>query len=206
MDGRGQNLRVGPTIALVIVALFLVVSGTLAIRTFLFQPFQIPSGSMMPTLLAGDNFFVSKYAYGYTHYSLPFSPPVFSGRIFASEPQRGDVAIFRTPRNDSVDFVKRIVGLPGDRIQMINGVLQINGQPIKHERIEDFVGDDGVRVKRYRETLPNGVVYHARSHREWLLRQYTGLCGSARPLFLVGRQSRQFDRQPDAVADWLRAV
>jgi signal peptidase I len=159
MDGRGQNLRVGPTIALVIVALFLVVSGTLAIRTFLFQPFQIPSGSMMPTLLAGDNFFVSKYAYGYTHYSLPFSPPVFSGRIFASEPQRGDVAIFRTPRNDSVDFVKRIVGLPGDRIQMINGVLQINGQPIKHERIEDFVGDDGVRVKRYRETLPNGVVY-----------------------------------------------
>jgi signal peptidase I len=114
---------------------------------------------MMPTLLVGDDMFVSKYSYGYTRYSLPFSPPLFSGRVFASEPQRGDVVVFRLPKNDSVDFVKRIVGLPGDRIQMIKGVLQINEQPVKHERIDDFVGDDGVRVKSYRETLPNGVVY-----------------------------------------------
>jgi signal peptidase I len=88
-----------------------------------------------------------------------FTPTLFSGRVFASEPQRGDVVVFRVPKNDLVEYVKRIVGLPGDRVQMINGVLQINGQPVKHERIDDFVGDNGVRVKRYRETLPNGVVY-----------------------------------------------
>ncbi|HUD85780.1 MAG TPA: signal peptidase I [Xanthobacteraceae bacterium] len=131
----------------------------LAVRTFLFQPFNMPSGSMLPTLLVGDYFFVSKFSYGYTHYSLPLSPPLFSGRIFGSEPQRGDVVVFRLPKDDTIDYVKRIVGLPGDRIQMLNGVLQINGQAIKHERIDDFVGDDGTRVKRFRETLPNGVSY-----------------------------------------------
>jgi signal peptidase I len=132
------------------------------IRIFLFQPFNVPAASMMPTLLVGDYFFVSKYAYGYTHYSLPFSPRLFSGRLFASEPQRGDVVVFRLPKDDSVDYVKRIVGLPGDRIQMIDDVLQINGQPVKHERIDDFVTEDyGAvkRIKRYRETLPNGVSY-----------------------------------------------
>jgi signal peptidase I len=132
------------------------------IRIFLFQPFSIPSGAMIPTLLVGDYIFVSKYAYGYTHYSLPFSPRLFSGRLLASEPQRGDVVVFRLPKDDSVDYVKRIVGLPGDRIRMIDDVLQINGQPIKHERIDDFVAEeDGtvMRVRRYRETLPNGVSY-----------------------------------------------
>jgi signal peptidase I len=134
----------------------------LVIRTFLFQLFNMPSSSMTPTLLDGDYFFVSKYAYGYTHYSLPFSPRLFSGRLLASEPQRGDVVVFRLPKDDSLDYVKRIVGLPGDRIQMIGDVLQINGQPVKHERIDDFVTeDDGAakRIKRYRETLPNGVSY-----------------------------------------------
>src|ERR1700741_4520562 len=134
----------------------------LVIRTFLFQPFNIPSGSMIPTLLVGDYLFVSKYSYGYTHYSFPFSPPLFSGRIFGSGPQRGDVVVFRLPKDDSIDYIKRVVGLPGDRIQMKDGVLQINGQPIKHERIDDFVADeDGsvMHVKRYRETLPNGVSY-----------------------------------------------
>jgi signal peptidase I len=134
----------------------------LLIRAFLFQPFNMPSSSMTPTLIEGDYIFVSKYAYGYTHYSLPFSPRLFSGRLFASEPQRGDVVVFRLPKDDSIDYVKRIVGLPGDRIQMIDGVLQINGQPIKHERIDDFATEEngGVkRIKRYRETLPNGVSY-----------------------------------------------
>jgi signal peptidase I len=160
MDKREQNFGPGAIAGLIFVSIFvLLVLSALPIRTFFFQPFQMPSGSMMPTLLVGDYFFVSKSSYGYTHYSLPFSPSVFSGRVFAAEPQRGDVAVFRVPKDDSVDYVKRIVGLPGDRIQMINGVLQINGQPVKHERIDDFVGDDGARVKRYRETLPNGVVY-----------------------------------------------
>jgi signal peptidase I len=132
----------------------------LVIRTFLFQPFNIPSGSMKATLLVGDYLFVSKYSYGYSHYSLPFSPPLFSGRIWASPPQRGDVVVFRLPKDDSTDYIKRVIGLPGDRIQMIDGVLHINGQAVKRERIEDFVDhEEGTRVKRWRETLPNGVSY-----------------------------------------------
>jgi signal peptidase I len=160
MDKREQKLGPAAIVGIVFGSIFvLLVLAALPIRIFLFQPFNVPSGSMIPTLLVGDYFFVSKYSYGYTHYSLPFSPPLFSGRVFASEQQRGDAAVFRLPKDDLVDYTKRIVGLPGDRIQMINGVLQINGQPIKHERIDDFVGDDRVRVQRYRETLPNGVVY-----------------------------------------------
>jgi signal peptidase I len=135
----------------------------LVIRTFLFQPFNIPSGSMIPTLLIGDYLFVSKYSYGYSHYSLPFSPPIFSGRMFGSEPSRGDVVVFRLPKDDSVDYIKRVIGLPGDRIQMVGGVLHINGQPVKRERMSDYVTDeDGggpKRIKRWRETLPNGVSY-----------------------------------------------
>ena len=140
------------------------------IRTVLFQPFNIPSGSMKATLLIGDYLFVSKYSYGYSHYSLPFSPPIFSGRIFGSEPNRGDVLVFRLPKDDSTDYIKRVIGLPGDRIQMISGVLQINGEPVKRERIADFVGEDpcgsgtrsnAVRVKHWRETLPNGVAYES---------------------------------------------
>jgi signal peptidase I len=134
----------------------------LVIRTFLFQPFNIPSGSMIPTLLVGDYLFVSKYSYGYTHYSLPLSPPLFSGRVIGQPVGRGDVVVFRLPKDDSTDYIKRVVGLPGDRIQMIDGVLNINGDPVKRERIEDFVTDDdgaAQRVKRYRETLPNGVSY-----------------------------------------------
>jgi len=160
MDKRVQKFGKWLAIAGIVFGsiLGLLVLAALPIRIFLSQPFQMPSGSMMPTLLVGDYIFVSKYSYGYTRYSLPFSPPLFSGRVFASEPQRGDVVVFRVPKND-VDFTKRVVGLPGDRIQMINGVLQINGQSVKHERIGDFVGDDGVRVRSYRETLSNGVVY-----------------------------------------------
>src|ERR1700751_333818 len=107
----------------------------LVIRTFLFQPFNIPSGSMIPTLLFGDYLFVSKYSDGYTHYSLPFSPPLFSGRVFGSQPQRGDVVVFRPPKDDSVDYIKRVVGLPGDRIQVTHGVLNINGGAVKRERV-----------------------------------------------------------------------
>jgi signal peptidase I len=135
----------------------------LVIRTFLFQPFNIPSGSMKETLLVGDYLFVSKFSYGYSHYSLPFSPPLFSGRIWSGTPARGDVVVFRLPKDDSTDYIKRVIGLPGDRIQMIDGVLNINGTPVKRERIEDFIeteeGSRATRVKRWRETLPNGVSY-----------------------------------------------
>jgi signal peptidase I len=134
----------------------------LVIRTLLFQPFNIPSGSMKATLLIGDYLFVSKYSYGYSHYSLPLSPPLFSGRMFGSEPQRGDVVVFRLPREDSTDYIKRIIGLPGDRIRVKEGLLYINDQPVKRAAVQDFIDDESggqERVKRWRETLPNGVTY-----------------------------------------------
>jgi signal peptidase I len=135
----------------------------LAFRLFVFQPFNVPSVAMSPTLLDGDEFFVSKYAYGYSRYSLPISPS-FTGRIFAHEPRRGDVVVFRLPKNDSVDYVKRIVGLPGDRIQMKDGQLYINDAPVKRESLASFVGDDvcgttTVSIKRWRETLEDGTSY-----------------------------------------------
>ena len=149
----------GETVKIIIQALIL----ALVVRTFLFQPFNIPSGSMKDTLLVGDYIFVSKYAYGYSRYSLPFAPDLFSGRIFASKPERGDVAVFKLPRDPSVDYIKRVIGLPGDKIQMINGVLFINGTAVPKVRVDDFVTTDDTgqeeRVARYRETLPNGVSY-----------------------------------------------
>jgi signal peptidase I len=141
----------------------LLVSSPIFFRTFLFQPFSAPSHSMSPTLLVGDYFFVSKYAYGYSHFSLPFSPPLFSGRIFGSEPARGDAVVFRLPKDTSTDYIKRVVGLPGDRIQMKQGLLTINGTPVQRERLADFIGGDAcgsdpaAEVKHWRETLPNGV-------------------------------------------------
>ena len=132
----------------------------LVFRTLLFQPFNIPSGSMKATLLVGDYLFVSQYSYGYSHYSLPLSPPLFPGRIFGSEPKRGDVAVFRLPRDTSVDYIKRVIGLPGDHIQMIGGLLHINGVPVKRESIGDFFDDEsGHPIRRWGETLPNGVSY-----------------------------------------------
>jgi signal peptidase I len=158
-DRKRQESGVAETIRVVFHALII----ALVIRTFLFQPFNIPSGSMKATLLVGDYLFVSKYTYGYSHYSFPYSPPLFSGRILGAEPRRGDVVVFRLPKDDSTDYIKRVIGLPGDRIQMIEGVLNINGEPVKRERIDDFIEPEesgrAAHVKRWRETLPNGVSY-----------------------------------------------
>ncbi len=149
----------GETIRVVIHALIL----ALIVRTFLFQPFNIPSGSMMPTLLIGDYLFVSKYAYGYSRYSLPFGPDLFSGRIWASEPERGDVVVFKLPRDPSTDYIKRVIGLPGDEIQVKEGILYINSQAVPREKTDDYVSVDDrgreTRVDRYVEILPNGVSY-----------------------------------------------
>ena len=135
-----------------------------SIRTLLFQPFNIPASSMVPTLLVGDYIFVSKYTFGYSRFSLPFSPPLFSGRIFGSEPKRGDVVVFRLPKDVQVDYVKRVVGLPGDRIQMKEGQRYINDAPVKREPIADYVGaacgsETTGKIKRWRETLPDGASY-----------------------------------------------
>lgn len=147
------------TVKIVIQALLL----ALVVRTFLFQPFSIPSGSMEDTLLVGDYLLVSKYAYGYSHFSFPLSPDFFSGRVFGSQPERGDIVVFKLPRDDRVDYIKRVIGLPGDRIQMIGGALYINGEQVQRERLPDVVhaGPLGgqTSVGRWRETLPNGVSY-----------------------------------------------
>ena len=132
-------------------------------RTVAYEPFNIPSGSMKPTLLIGDYLFVAKFAYGYSRYSLPWSLPLISDRLFAREPERGDVAVFKWPVDNSTDYIKRIIGLPGDRIQMKNGALYINGRAVKRVRIKLDNPDRTLRaslgIAEYRETLPNGVSY-----------------------------------------------
>jgi len=135
----------------------------IGIRTIAFEPFNIPSGSMIPTLLVGDYLFVSKFSYGYSRYSMPFGPNLFSGRILGSLPERGDVAVFKLPRDPSQDYIKRIVGLPGDRIQVRRGILHINGEPVKREALGPFIADgDGPRmtVRLYRETFPENGSTH----------------------------------------------
>ena len=145
------------TVKVVVQALLI----ALVIRTLLFQPFNIPSGSLIPTLLIGDYLFVSKYTYGYSKHSIPFSPPLFNGRIWAAEPKRGDIAVFKLPSDNSTDYIKRVIGLPGDRIQMIDGILHINNTAVKRERVADFITTDAwgrtTPAIQYRETLPNGV-------------------------------------------------
>jgi signal peptidase I len=131
-------------------------------HTCAFQSFSVASSSMEPSLLIGDYLLVDKSAYGYSHYSLPFSPHLFSGRIFAAQPRRGDLVVFRAPRNDRVDYIKRVVGLPGDRIQMKGGALYINGTAVQRERMADFEYASDRRLilaKRWREKLPNGPSY-----------------------------------------------
>jgi len=138
----------------------------LVIRTFFFQPFNIPSASMQGTLLVGDYLFVEKFAYGYSRESFPFGLAPFSGRVFGSEPTRGDVIVFKMPNVNSQDYmkdyIKRLIGLPGDRIQMIDDRLYINDKIVPRVRVQDFIETvDGVvnHVPQYRETLPNGKSY-----------------------------------------------
>lgn len=133
----------------------------LFIRTVFAEPFSIPSGSMIPTLLVGDYLFVSKASYGYSKHSLPLSMPLIKGRIFYTEPKRGDVIVFKLPSDNRTDYIKRLIGLPGDRIQMKAGRLYINGEMVERTFVERFVQRDStgaaVRYDKYTETLPNGV-------------------------------------------------
>ena len=150
---------IGETVSVIIQALLL----ALVIRTVLIQPFSIPSGSMRPTLLEGDYLFVTKWAYGYSRHSLPYSPNLFSGRIWGAEPERGDVVVFKYPPNPSLDYIKRVIGLPGDTIQMREGVLHINGEAVPRELIGVVQDADITEMARpvevWRETMPNGVSY-----------------------------------------------
>lgn len=153
---KNKSGGIGETIKTVVYAVVI----AFGVRTFAYEPFNIPSGSMIPTLLVGDYLFVSKFSYGYSKYTVAFGAPLFDGRLLYTKPERGDVAVFKLPRDNKTDYIKRIVGLPGDRIQVINGVLHINGEAVKRDRVEDFVTTDQfgrqIRVAQYVETLPNG--------------------------------------------------
>src|SRR5581483_4162632 len=161
---RGQDKSGGwaETVRTVVYAVLIAV----IVRTFFIEPFNIPSGSMIPTLLIGDYLFVSKCSYGYSKHSFPFSLGFFSGRIFFHEPQRGDVAVFKYPGDQGqgynrTDYIKRLVGLPGERIRVIGGILHINGKPVERVKIGDYArGPNGARKGiLYNEVLPNGRVH-----------------------------------------------
>ena len=143
---------------------FLAILLAMMIRTFMFEPFNIPSGSMVPNLLVGDYLFVSKYSYGYSKHSFPFSAGGFEGRVMdGGLPERGDVAVFRLPTNTSIDYIKRVIGLPGDTIQVIGGQLYINKKPAPREMLslKEYTNDfnSTVEVVEYVETLPNDIMH-----------------------------------------------
>ena len=159
------------TVKVVIQALLI----ALVFRTFLYHPFNIPSASMEPTLLIGDYLFVSKFSYGYSRFSFPFSPPLFDGRVWEGTPERGDIAVFRPPRDQDRDYIKRVIGLPGDRIQMIDGALYINGEAVEREPLGEWSEDGQSGGMQFRETLPNGVSYITLDMRDSAERDDTGV-------------------------------
>ena len=135
------------------------------IRSLLIQPFYIPSSSMEPNLLVGDRLFVTKYSYGYSKHSFPFSPPLFKGRILESKPERGDVVVFKTPADNRTDYIKRLIGLPGDQIQFIESNLYINNNEVLKSRISNkdliYCGSKKINVFTFEESLPNGKLYNS---------------------------------------------
>jgi len=141
------------------------------IRSIFLQPFYIPSSSMEPNLLVGDRLFVTKYSYGYSKHSFPFSPNLFKGRLMFSEPKRGDVIVFKTPADNRTDYIKRLIGLPGDEIQFIDGDLYINNNQIFKNLVssEDviFCGNQIIKVNTIEEKLPNGKKYKATYRKEY---------------------------------------
>ena len=135
------------------------------IRSIIIQPFYIPSSSMEPNLLVGDRLFVTKFSYGYSKHSFPFSPPVFKGRFLTNKPKRGDVIVFKTPADNRTDYIKRLIGLPEDVVQFIDGDLYLNEnqvlKTIKNKKEKLFCGNSRINVKTYEEKLPNGKSYLA---------------------------------------------
>ena len=136
----------------------------LVIRSLLIQPFYIPSSSMEPTLLVGDRLFVTKYSYGYSRHSFPFSPPLLSKRLFFNNPKRGDVVVFKTPADNRTDYIKRLIGMPGDKIQFIDSNLYLNNSEILKSKIliknNIYCGNEIIDVFKFEEKLPNGKKFH----------------------------------------------
>lgn len=156
--GKGDKNEWLEIIKTVAIALFIAI----LLRIFLFQPFTIPSASMEPNLYEGDYIVVSKWSYGYSKHAIPYSPPLFEGRIMDNAPKRGDIAVFKLPSDNKTDYIKRVIGVPGDRVQMINNLLHINGEPVENvvvtgEQVADMF--NGQTVTTLRETLPDGRSY-----------------------------------------------
>ena len=143
-----------------LITLFYALIIAVIIRSLIIQPFYIPSSSMEPSLLVGDRLFVTKYSYGYSKHSFPFSPPIFSGRIMSASPQRGDVVVFKTPADNRTDYIKRLIGLPGDQIQFIDSNLFINNSEVLKSRISTddliYCGNKNLDVFTFEEILSNG--------------------------------------------------
>jgi len=135
------------------------------IRSIFIQPFYIPSSSMEPTLLIGDRLFVTKYSYGYSKHSFPFSPPIFKGRFYSKKPSAGDVIVFKTPADNRTDYIKRLIGLPGDKIQFLDGDVFINNNQILKSKIKKndiiYCGKQTIDVNTFEEKLPSGKKYNA---------------------------------------------
>tara|TARA_B100001175_G_scaffold301601_1_gene294868 strand:- start:4040 stop:4774 length:735 start_codon:yes stop_codon:yes gene_type:complete len=146
-----------------ITTLFYALIIAIIIRSLIIQPFYIPSSSMEPNLLVGDRIFVTKYSYGYSKHSFPFSPPLFKGRLISSEPKRGDVVVFKTPADNRTDYIKRLIGLPGDSVQFVESNLYLNNTEILKSRISKndkiFCGTNEIEVFTFEEILPNGKKY-----------------------------------------------
>ncbi|WP_190287211.1 MULTISPECIES: signal peptidase I [unclassified Novosphingobium] len=175
--GKPKKEKKEDSFAVFLIKLVLVVA---IFRSFIFSPFNIPSESMLPRLENGDYLLAAKWPYGFSSYSLPFGVPLLPHRILAGTPKRGDVVIFKAPPGNDVDYIKRVIGLPGDTVQMVGGVLHLNGKPVPKQRIEDFVihvsantncispefeavekdGSPSCHYPQYRETLPEGKSYN----------------------------------------------
>ena len=140
-------------------SIFLAVLIALIIRSFFVEPYNIPSGSMKPNLLVGDFIFVSKWSYGFSKHSLPFSIPLIPGKIFSKLPERGEVVVFKTPEDNRTDYIKRVIGLPGDRIQIVDGKIIINDNLILRKKLKDFIDTDKnssiKRIRKYKEYFFN---------------------------------------------------
>ena len=141
------------------------------IRSIFLQPFYIPSSSMEPNLLIGDRLFVTKYSYGFSKHSFPFSPNLFNGRILFSNPDRGDVIVFKTPADNRTDYIKRLIGIPGDEVQFIDGDLYLNGNQILKTLISSskkvYCGNETINVNTFEEKLPNGKTYLATYRKDY---------------------------------------
>ena len=160
------------------------------IRSLIIQPFYIPSSSMEPTLLVGDRIFVSKYSYGYSKHSFPFSPKISNRRFFSKIPKQGDLVVFKTPADNRTDYIKRLIGLPGDEIQFINGDLYINDNIVPREKTNIVTpircGDYSLKTKTFIETLPNGIKYIAAYNKEGTLQNTKKYIVPNNHYFLMG--------------------